>query len=49
MELLVDAFEPTHIHVGVDLRGGDVGVAEQLLHHAEVGAAFDEVGCEAVP
>src|SRR5687767_9547484 len=29
--------------VGVDLRGGDIGVAEKELHHAQVGAVVDEV------
>jgi hypothetical protein len=34
--------------VRVDLRGGDVGVAEQQLHHAQVGAVVDEVRGERV-
>ena len=34
--------------VGVDLGGGDVGVAEQGLHDAQVGAAFEQVGGEGV-
>jgi hypothetical protein len=34
--------------VGVDLRGGDVGVAQQQLHHAQVGAVVDEVRGEGV-
>ena len=29
--------------VGVDLGGGDVGVAEQKLHHAQVSAVVDQV------
>ncbi len=37
------------IDVGVDLGGGDVGVAEEFLDDAEVGAAFEEVGGERVP
>ena len=35
-------------HVGVDLRGGDVGVAEQLLHDAQVGAVLQQVAREGV-
>ena len=31
-------------HVGVDLRGRQVGVAEELLHGSEVGSAFEQVG-----
>ena len=34
--------------VGVDLGRGDVGVAEECLHGAEVGAVVEEVGREAV-
>ncbi len=34
--------------VGVDLGGGDVGVAQQGLDHAQVGAAFQQVGGEGV-
>jgi murein DD-endopeptidase MepM/ murein hydrolase activator NlpD len=30
--------------VGVDLRGGQGGVAEQLLHRAQVGASLEQVG-----
>jgi hypothetical protein len=35
-------------HVGVDLGGGDVGVAQQGLDDAQVGAAFQQVGGEGV-
>jgi hypothetical protein len=33
-------------HVGVDLGGADVGVAQQGLDHPQVGAAFQQVGGE---
>ena len=36
------------VDVGVDLGGGDVGVAQDFLYGAEVGAALEEVGAEAV-
>ena len=32
--------------VGIDLRGGDVGVAQQQLYHAQVGAMVQQVGGE---
>ena len=32
MELLMNRFQAAHVNVGVDLRGGDRGVAEHLLH-----------------
>ena len=34
--------------VGVDLRRRDVGVAEELLHRAQVGAAIEQVAGEGV-
>lgn len=36
------------VDVGVDLGGGDVGVSEEFLDDAEVGAAGEEVGGEGV-
>src|SRR5262249_10123898 len=33
----------------VDLRGGEAGVAEQLLHHTQVGAGVDHVRRGGVP
>src|SRR3954449_2774997 len=35
--------------MGVDLRRGDVGVAEQSLYHAQVGAVVQEMARECVP
>ena len=35
-------------HMGVDLGGGDVGMAEEFLDHAEVGAALEQMTGEAV-
>ena len=48
MELLVHGAEVLAVDVGVDLGGGEVGVAEHLLDRAEVGAALEQVGGEAV-
>ncbi len=39
----MDGFETAEGQVGVDLRGGDVGVAEHDLHAAQVGAVLDHV------
>ena len=44
----VQLLEPLARHVGVDLRGRDVGVAEQQLHGAQVGAVVEQVGGEGV-
>ena len=48
VEAGVDLFEMLVGDVGVDLGGGDVGVAEQGLDGAEVGAVHEKVGSEAV-
>lgn len=44
----MDLFEVLVGDVGVDLGGGDVGVAEHGLDGADVGAVHEEVGGEAV-
>ena len=36
--------QPGHRDMGVELGGRQAGVAEKFLHHAQVGAAFEEVG-----
>ena len=37
MKFLMDGFEAFVVHVGIDLGGGDVGVAEQFLNYAQIG------------
>ena len=44
----MDGAEAVLVDVGVDLGGGDVGVAEHFLDDPEVGAVVEEVGGEAV-
>ena len=46
--LLVQGFQAFASDVGVDLGGADVGVAEEGLDGAQVGAVVDEVGGEGV-
>lgn len=43
MVLLVDLAETGLVDVCVELGGGDVGVAEEFLDDAEVGAAVEEM------
>lgn len=43
MELSVDVSEVVVVDVCVDLGGGDVGVAQDFLDGAQVGAALEEV------
>ena len=49
MVLLVNGFHAVGVDVGVDLRGGHVGVAEELLDDTEVCAGREQVGGEGVP
>ena len=44
----MDGAEAILVDVGVELGGGDVGVAEHFLDDAEVGAVVEEVGGEAM-
>jgi len=34
--------------MGIDLRGGDVGMAEHALHAAQIGAVFEQMGGESM-
>jgi len=43
MVLLVNALQPIQCHVGVNLRGRDVGVAKQSLDSSQIGAILDHV------
>ncbi len=43
MRRVVDPGQVLEVQVGVDLRGGNVGVAEQLLHRAQVAGGFQHV------
>ena len=40
----VDLLELLDAHLGVNLGGGEFGVAEELLDEADVGSAFEHVG-----
>ena len=48
MSLAIGRPEPLGGHMGVDLRRGQRGVTEQLLHGAQVGSALEQVGRGAV-
>ena len=49
MRGVVDLGQVLEIQVRVDLRGGDVGMAEQFLHAAQVAGGFQHVAGERVP
>ena len=36
------------VQVSVDLRGGDIGMAKELLNHSQVRSAFEQVSGEGV-
>src|SRR5271154_2438551 len=44
----VDVLEPVGREVGVDLGGGEIGVAEHLLQRAQIASAGEQVGGEGV-
>src|SRR3989339_427472 len=48
VEFLVGAFEAVAVHMGVNLGGGDVGMAQHHLHGAEIRAMFQQVGGKGV-
>lgn len=48
MEFFVDGAEAVLVDVGVDLGGGDVGMAKHFLDNAKIGAVIEEVSGEAV-
>jgi hypothetical protein len=49
VKLLVHAFQPAGIDVGVPLCGGNACMAEHLLHMPEVDATGNKMGGETVP
>jgi hypothetical protein len=46
--LLVHRAEVFPVYVGVDLRGGEIRVAQHLLHGPEIGPTFQQVSSKAV-
>ena len=48
MRLVIDLTQILEIQVGVDLRGGKIGMAEQFLDGAQIAAGFQHVGGEGV-
>ena len=49
MGLVIDIRQSLKIQMGVDLGGGQIGVPQQLLHRAQVGRGFQQMGGKAVP
>src|ERR1700681_334368 len=49
MRAAIDLEQPLAVDAGVDLRGRERGVAEQLLDRAQVATAAQQVGREGMP
>src|SRR5580658_9796177 len=49
MQIANEAFQSFLEHVGIDLRGRDVGVTEERLYDAQVRAVVQEVTGESMP
>ena len=49
MELLVNAFEAVLVDMGVNLGGGDIGMAEHFLHDTQIGPAAEKMRGERMP
>ena len=45
----VHLFEARRVQVGVNLGGGQVGVAQEQLQHPQIGAPGEEMGGEGMP
>jgi hypothetical protein len=48
MVLRMQRLEPLARHVGVDGGGGNIGMPQQQLHHAQVGPVVEQVGGKGV-
>src|SRR5208283_3057010 len=49
MKSAMDLAQVALRQMSIYLRGRNIAVAEHLLHRAQIGAAFQQMGCEAVP
>ena len=49
MKPAMDFFKAVPINVGIDLSRGDVGMAEHLLDHPQIGSLAEEMSSKAVP
>src|SRR5579872_418282 len=49
MQIAHQTFQPLLDDMGVDLRRRNIGMAEQCLHDAQVGAVVQKVACKSMP
>ena len=48
MKLLVHPLQTRHVDMGIELRRRDTGMAQHFLDLSQIGAAGQQMGCEAV-
>ena len=48
VQIADEAFQPFFEHMGIDLRGRNVGVAEECLHHAQIRTVMQQVAGKGV-
>ena len=48
MQIADKAFQPLFEHMGIDLRGRNIGVAEQRLHNAQIRTVMQQMAGESV-
>jgi len=49
MKLPMHSFKPLLIDMRIDLRRGNIGVAQHLLDDPQIGAVPEEMRCETMP
>jgi hypothetical protein len=49
MKLPMHSFQPLLIYMRIDLRGGNIGVAQHLLDDPQIGAVPEQMRRETVP
>ena len=49
MESAMDFDEITSVYMGIDLRRRNIGMSEQFLDDAQIGAAFEQMRCKRMP
>ena len=46
MEVTVQAHEAFFLHMGINLRGSQIGMPQHILNHTQVGSILEQVGSE---
>ena len=46
MKFLMDILEPALLNMGIELGGGNIGMAEHELHRPKISAVLEQVRCK---